>query len=243
MDQNDWRKGMKTIPGFEFREDSNADIRAFSEARHDWKLFTFPGEARVLDLGAHIGIFAYFAAPNCRKLLCVEPSRESFNILERNAKLIKTVFPAVEIETLPAAVVQSELNGQKVQLYQKKNSETSDTLLPTRGRVGSSTMGVGILELCKRFLPTTIKCDIECSEYNVIPEILSFSSILEIGIEFHRLQQGDNLERAKAISEAIINNWGGGHVIIKPPVFDKKYWNTVAIYRRNLSSRFRKNNG
>jgi FkbM family methyltransferase len=236
---------MKVIPRFKFREDSNADIRAFSEARRDWKLFTFPGKARVLDLGAHIGIFAYFAAPNCHKILCVEPSRESFEILEHNAKLIKTVFPAVEIETLPATVVQSELNGKKVQLYQKKNSETSDTLLPTRGRVGSSTMGIGIMELCKRFLPTTIKCDIECSEYNVIPEILSFPNILEIGIEFHRLQQGDNLERTKAISKAIINNWGGVQVVIKPPVFDKKYWNTVAIYRRNISinSRFRTNNG
>ncbi len=233
MDRRGKVDNMKAIPGFKYREDSGADIRNFSEALNGWKFLTFPGAARTLDLGAHIGVFAYMAAPKSRKILCIEPSIESYELLVQNVELIKTLYPKLKIETLRVAAVQNDLDRKMVQIYQKKNSETSDTLIPTRGRIGSPALGVSITSLCKIFKPTTVKCDIEGSEYSILPEILSFKTILEIGVEFHRIQQPDYLRQAKAIHETIISNWGGSNVLVKTPVFDKKYWHTIAVYRRS----------
>lgn len=219
------------IPGFKFRKHSQADIRSFSETKRDWKELTFPGEGRALDLGSHIGIFIYFSSGKCKKFLCVEPSLSSYKLLCDNVCMMKSINNEIDVETINAAVVPDHLDKKMLQIYEKENSETSNTTIRTRGRVGKMVIGVGIGWLCDHFRPTTIKCDIEGGEYGILQSILNCDSVVEIGIEFHRIQQKNYLEKAIFFDKKIVEKFGGSDSRVKIPVFNKKSWNTTAIYR------------
>lgn len=219
-----------------YRENSNAEKRAFSEAKADWKRMILPG-GRIMDIGAHIGLFLYNALTRenveskSLKFTCVEPSPSSFELLKENIDIMKANFGKrlSLAKPIQAAVVGDTVAVKEVQLYERAGSETSNTIFPTRGREAVNVPAIGISNLLKKYKPTSVKVDIEGGEYDIMSSVLRDINIQEVGVEYHRIMQPKYRSLALELHDLAIQQ---GFSVIRMPVLDKKYWNTVAVYRR-----------
>ncbi len=76
---------MLPIRGFFFRDFANAYIPEILEEIYRRKAYEpiFQGkkDLTIVDLGANIGLWAYYAYPYAKKLYCVEPAEEHFECL------------------------------------------------------------------------------------------------------------------------------------------------------------------
>ena len=137
----------------------------------------------VLDIGAHIGLFALFASQFCKKgkIFCFEPVKENYDILLENLELnaVKNIIP------FNLAVYD---DSKKVKIYLNDDDAGHSVVLPS-----SKSMQAYSISLKKIFDDNKIelcdfaKIDCEGSEYSIIDKLpLEYlKRINKMAIEYH----------------------------------------------------------
>ena len=137
----------------------------------------------VLDIGAHIGLFALFASQFCKKgkIFCFEPIKENYDLLLENLELnsIQNIVP------FNLAVYH---DSKKVKMYINADEAGHSIFLPS-----SKSIQVNSISLKKIFDSNKIdpcdfaKIDCEGSEYSIIDSLpLEYlKRIKKMAIEYH----------------------------------------------------------
>lgn len=130
----------------------------------------------VLDIGAHIGAFAVYAAHRCAQVVCYEPDHDNFVLLGKNT------FPYTNTELHESAV---RGRGGEVTFYPAgKNTGTGSTY-PVRGRPSVEVNAVGIGDVLSKHEFTYIKCDIEGGEYTIFNRLILQPQVRAVVMEVH----------------------------------------------------------
>jgi FkbM family methyltransferase len=116
----------------------------------------------VLDLGANCGLFSLYAADSCAKLISVEPTPHTFNVLQEIVKDHKNITP-LQLAIGP--------HNEMISFYINENSTTNSML----NRYGAETqVQCMTLETLLHFQNLDhvdfIKCDIEGSEMQALTD-------------------------------------------------------------------------
>lgn len=166
---------------------NSTDIMAFT---HVWLLheydrteFVITDTDIVIDIGAHIGLFALFASQFCKngKIYCFEPVKENFELLESNLMLnnIKNVI------AVNAAI---STNNEKITIYLNEDESghsmyvTGTKKIEVKSFTLQNVFDSNKLEKCN-----FIKIDCEGEEYKIIDSLSTpyFDKINKICIEYH----------------------------------------------------------
>jgi FkbM family methyltransferase len=154
-------------------------------ARDEYRLNGVPPGSfdTVVDIGAHIGVFALRVAGLARRVLCYEPAPESFELLRRNIGR----FPHVRLH--PAAVAGRRGTAT---LYLGKNP-SAHSLFPAEGQTSRGAIPVECVTLEDVFREHSLercdllKLDCEGAEYEILyqapPEL--WRRIARVALEYH----------------------------------------------------------
>lgn len=149
----------------------------------------------ILDLGAHIGIFALRASlENPEKIICVEPIKSLTSILKKNITINNLKN---KIEVIEKAVYHK--NKKTICMIENLEATTHNFLLHTRRRIRKlwhspvkkfkrvAVETISLKNLIKTFNPTIIKCDIEGEEYETFLKLNDkyLENIRYIALEYH----------------------------------------------------------
>jgi FkbM family methyltransferase len=116
----------------------------------------------VIDLGANCGLFSLYAADSCSKLIAVEPTPTTYNVLEEIAK------DHTNIKTLQLAIGP---HNEMISFFINENSTTNSMLNRNGAETRVQCMTLETL-LFKEGLEHVdfIKCDIEGSEMQALTD-------------------------------------------------------------------------
>lgn len=155
----------------------------------------------VFDVGAQIGVFSAYAAHLSKtgKVYSFEPFPENYNMLKRNAELNNLS----NIEAIPAALAAED--GSK-DFYLSDNSgghslygSSSQSKITVRAMTLAGFLAEKNISKINYF-----KIDCEGGEYDIFfnsgAEV--FSCIDKIGMEYHNLDEQNNVDKMKAFLES-----------------------------------------
>ena len=137
----------------------------------------------IIDVGAHIGLFALFASQFCKngKIFCYEPIKENYKILIENIEMnqIQNIFPnnlAVTKETSRVKIFLNDDQSGHSMFIQNKNFVEVDSK-----SLSDIFIDNGIKEC------DFLKLDCEGAEYEIVESISSdlFTKINKTAIEYH----------------------------------------------------------
>jgi FkbM family methyltransferase len=157
--------------------------------------FPFYKECVVVDIGAHKGFFALYAAVNCSpqsKIICMEPASDNFTDLLKNIDLngIKNVR-AVHKGLL------SKDGEMTLYLYSAANNSVFreyEGIINKEIKTSETVPAITLPQLCEQFQIEAIdflKLDCEGSEYDILYNLDAslFEKIAVISLEFHDLNK------------------------------------------------------
>ena len=145
--------------------------------------FSINNDDVIIDVGAHIGLFALFASQFCKngKIFCYEPIKENYKILIENIEMnqIQNIFPnnlAVTKETSRAKIFLNDDQSGHSMFIQNKNFVEVDSK-----SLSDIFIDNGIKEC------DFLKLDCEGAEYEIIESLPSdlFTKINKTAIEYH----------------------------------------------------------
>ena len=166
---------------------NSTDLMAFT---HVWMIqeysddnFSINNDDVIIDVGAHIGLFALFASQFCKngKIFCYEPIKENYKILIENIEMnqIQNIFPnnlAVTKETSRIKIFLNDDQSGHSMFIQNKNFVEVDSK-----SLSDIFIDNGIKEC------DFLKLDCEGAEYEIIESLPSdlFTKINKTAIEYH----------------------------------------------------------
>ena len=145
--------------------------------------FPISNDDVIIDVGAHIGLFALFASQFCKngKIFCYEPIKENYKILIENIEMnqIQNIFPnnlAVTKETSRVKIFLNDDQSGHSMFTQNKNFVEVDSK-----SLSDIFIDNGIKEC------DFLKLDCEGAEYEIIESLPSdlFTKINKTAIEYH----------------------------------------------------------
>ena len=145
--------------------------------------FPISNDDVIIDVGAHIGLFALFASQFCKngKIFCYEPIKENYKILIENIEMnqIQNIFPnnlAVTKETSRVKIFLNDDQSGHSMFIQNKNFVEVDSK-----SLSDIFIDNGIKEC------DFLKLDCEGAEYEIIESLPSdlFTKINKTAIEYH----------------------------------------------------------
>ena len=166
---------------------NSTDLMALT---HVWMIQEYSGDDFpisnddvIIDVGAHIGLFALFASQFCKngKIFCYEPIKENYKILIENIEMnqIQNIFPnnlAVTKETSRVKIFLNDDQSGHSMFTQNKNFVEVDSK-----SLSDIFIDNGIKEC------DFLKLDCEGAEYEIIESLPSdlFTKINKTAIEYH----------------------------------------------------------
>lgn len=184
------RSGLK----IKIRVDST-DLMAFT---HVWLLreydkpgFKINNNDIIIDIGAHIGLFALFVSQFCKQgqIFCFEPVKENYNLLLENLQLNKIT------NAKPFNIAVSEKIGE-VKIYLNEDESGHSMFVPgTKSILSKSTSLKDIIDSNNLERCDFIKMDCEGVEYEIIDSLPSnyFNKIKKMCIEYHFVDEKPHL--------------------------------------------------
>lgn len=179
---------LETRTGFKIKLRVNStDLMAFT---HVWLLreydkpgFKINSDDTIIDVGAHIGLFALYASQFCKqgKIFCFEPVKENFDILLANLQLNKLT------NVKPFNIAVSQKIGE-VKIYLNDDESGHSMFVPGTKYITIKSVSLkdiidsNNLERCD-----FIKLDCEGVEYEIIDSLPNdyFNKIKKMCIEYH----------------------------------------------------------
>lgn len=166
---------------------NSTDLMAFTNVwlLHDYDKsdFIINDDDVIIDIGAHIGLFALFASQFCKsgKIYCFEPVKENFDLLKSNVEInhiqnIIMINAAVSAEDGIVSVYLNEDDaGHSMHINGTKKIEVKSVSL-------RSIFNTNDFEKCD-----FLKIDCEGEEYNIINSLPKdyFDKIAKITLEYH----------------------------------------------------------
>jgi FkbM family methyltransferase len=175
-------------------EDQSIIKEIFYHKRYS-SYFPFYKKCNILDIGAHKGFFALYAALNCSsdsKIICFEPSHHNYTILTENINLngLSNVH-AVNKGVLAKA------GNVKLYLYSSANNsilKEYENIIDKRSQEPETIQVITLLQIIDTFKLEYIdflKMDCEGSEYDILYNLESslYAKIKVISLEFHDLKE------------------------------------------------------
>lgn len=155
----------------------------------------------VIDVGAHIGMFAVRAAPLARRVLCYEPMAENFEVLRRN--LGHSRFAHVGVNARAVAG-----RAGKMTIHHSDNPSAHTMFPPGGGKGGvvevETTTMAGIfaengVERCD-----FLKMDCEGAEYEIFRSMSGdlWRRIRRVALEYHPVEESGGAEALIAVLRA-----------------------------------------
>lgn len=150
----------------------------------------------VVDIGAHVGIFATYAAKHCKAVYAYEPSPDSFAYLRYNAdsnglENLRCFNCAVSDRQEPVTLFLSKAGSGVYSIYGRKHSSGEMIRVP-------STRLADILSENRLVSVDLLKMDCEGAEYEILygasPEVLA--RVRRIAVEAHRIHDHSEGELA-----------------------------------------------
>jgi len=145
--------------------------------------FPISNDDVIIDVGAHIGLFALFASQFCKngKIFCYEPIKENYKILIENIEMnqIQNIFPnnlAVTKETSRVKIFLNDDQSGHSMFIQNKNFVEVDSK-----SLSDIFIDNGIKEC------DFLKLDCEGAEYEIVESLSAdlFTKINKTVIEYH----------------------------------------------------------
>ena len=145
--------------------------------------FPISNDDVIIDVGAHIGLFALFASQFCKngKIFCYEPIKENYKILIENIEMnqIQNIFPnnlAVTKKTSRVKIFLNDDQSGHSMFIQNKNFVEVDSK-----SLSDIFIDNGIKEC------NFLKLDCEGAEYEIVESLPSdlFTKINKTVIEYH----------------------------------------------------------
>ena len=145
--------------------------------------FPISNDDVIIDVGAHIGLFALFASQFCKngKIFCYEPIKENYKILIENIEMnqIQNIFPnnlAVTKKTSRVKIFLNDDQSGHSMFIQNKNFVEVDSK-----SLSDIFIDNGIKEC------DFLKLDCEGAEYEIVESLSSdlFTKINKTAIEYH----------------------------------------------------------
>lgn len=208
---------------FEARPDSSDD---FVIHENSYKaVFSRPAgpNDRWIDVGAHIGTFACRVALQSFAVLAIEPSRESFDILQANVQRNRLT----NVQCLRAAVVADEIAGEDVSLALSSRNAGSNRVGRVRGRVEERVPSVSILPILDEFQPNKLKIDCEGGERAIFNDLIMhgrLANLDEIAFEWHfNVLRDDSWRQYRLVEREL----GFAGFVVHGPVKQSKRWTAV----------------
>jgi FkbM family methyltransferase len=163
-------------------------LQQINEDRMYDPIFADRTDMVILDLGANCGLFSLYAADSCSKIVAVEPTPSTFNVLEEIVK------DHTNITALPLAIGP---HNEMISFYINENS-TTNSILDRNGietQVQCMTLetllfkeGLGHVDF--------IKCDIEGSEMQALTDATLGPIADQVDFWFVEVHQTDVKESA-----------------------------------------------
>lgn len=141
---------------------TNIILKQINEDRMYDPIFADRDDMVVIDLGANCGLFSLYAADSCSKIIAVEPTPSTFNVLEEIVK------DNIKIKPLQLAIGP---HNEMVSFFINENS-TTNSMLNRNGRetqVQSMTLETLLFKENLDYVDF-IKCDIEGSEMQALTD-------------------------------------------------------------------------
>lgn len=137
----------------------------------------------VLDLGANCGLFSMYAADSCSKIIAVEPTPATFNVLQEIVKNHSNISP-LQLAIGP--------HNEMISFFINENSTTNSLLnrSGTETKVQCMTIET-LLHMQKLDHVDFIKCDIEGSEMQALTDATLAPIAHKINFWFVEVHQTD----------------------------------------------------
>lgn len=137
-------------------------LRQINEDRMYDPIFAGRTDMTVLDLGANCGLFSLYAADSCTRLIAVEPTPTTFNVLQEIVKDHLQIIP-LQLAIGP--------HNEMISFYINENSTTNSMLdrNGTETKVQCMTLET-LLHMQNLDHVDFIKCDIEGSEMQALTD-------------------------------------------------------------------------
>jgi FkbM family methyltransferase len=183
------------------------EIFAFSEYAHDWEL---EDEPQVVDVGAHVGAFALWAAEQYPRLriACFEPDPDAFRYLVQNVHGISAGVRECAVGASPrTASLARPLPGGAVSTLQ--TAAANDTV---DVEVASFEEAIG-----ERTDVALLKLDCEGSEYELVLETSpsAWAPVRRIVMEYHTVpghEPSELVERLEGRGFRLVRERSGAEV-------------------------------
>ena len=142
---------------------TNIILKQINEDRMYDPIFKNRSDMTVVDLGANCGLFSLYAADSCKKLIAVEPTPSTFNVLKQITKNHSQIVP-LQLAVGP--------HNHMMSFYINENS-TTNSMLNRNGKetkVQCMTLGT-LFHMQELDYIDFIKCDIEGSEMQALTDV------------------------------------------------------------------------
>lgn len=183
-------------------------------------------EDRVLDIGANIGAFAARVRGMAKSVVCFEPDKRNYKLLNKNKGVISTKG---SITTISCAVTRHD--NEDVKLYRNQGTNYgSHSLIPMRGRRGRKVPGMSIEEVFVKLGGFEIvKIDIEGYEYSLLQDFILPWPVTQLAIEFHL----NRMEWRNTLAPQLLK-WLKKQKFrtVKKPKLTGKNWYSVGVFKR-----------
>jgi len=151
-------------------------------------IFAGRTDLTILDLGANCGLFSLYAADSCKKLIAVEPTPNTFNVLQEIVKDHNQITP-LQLAVGP--------HNEMISFYINENS-TTNSMLNRNGKetqVQCMTLET-LLHMQGLEHVDFIKCDIEGSEMQALTDATLGPVADQVDFWFIEVHQTDVKEQA-----------------------------------------------
>lgn len=199
--------GLKTprklvdFQGILVREDFNPDNQVVIEWPVTYKRMRHAIEGHdVMDVGAHIGMFAVRALEHgAKSVVAYEPEPGSFSVLSENLRRTGKQFkrPTLGVN----AAITKKSGVAHLAVAKSGNSSTAGTSFSKRGRGVLEVRAIGLAEALEEHKSTLLKSDCEGEELNFLDGRKLPSSVRVVSAELHREGEG-NEERCQRVIES-----------------------------------------
>lgn len=163
-------------------------LRQINEDRMYDPIFAGKSDLTVLDLGANCGLFSLYAADSCKKLIAVEPTPATFNVLQEIVKDHTQIVP-LQLAIGP--------HNEMISFYINENS-TTNSMLDRNGRetqVQCMTLET-LFHMQNLQHVDFVKCDIEGSEMQALTDATLGPIADKVDFWFVEVHQTDIKESA-----------------------------------------------